>query len=70
MVQFQIVLFTGFCCTHDLNGWGNSNPLKVYIQKCYFSFSKFMLQNGGCNRKSTILNLKDDDNIVMKFIPE
>ena len=29
-----------------------------------------MLQNGGCNRKSTHLKLKDDDNIVMKFIPE
>ena len=29
-----------------------------------------MLQNGGCNRKSTLLDLKDDDNIVLKFIPE
>ena len=29
-----------------------------------------MLQNGGCNRKSTPLDLKDDDDIVLKFIPE
>ena len=29
-----------------------------------------MLQNGGCNRKSTLLDLKDDDDIVLKFIPE
>ena len=29
-----------------------------------------MLQNGGCNWKSTFLDLKDDDNIVLKFIPE
>ena len=29
-----------------------------------------MLQNGGCNRKSTLLELKDDDDIVMKFIPK
>ena len=29
-----------------------------------------MLQNGGCNRKSTLLDLKGDDDIVMKFIPE
>ena len=29
-----------------------------------------MLQNGGCNRKSTLLAFKGDDDIVMKFIPE
>ena len=29
-----------------------------------------MLQNGGCNRKNLFLDLKDDDNIVLKFIPE
>ena len=28
-----------------------------------------MLQNGGCNRKSTLLDLKDDDDFVLKFIP-
>ena len=28
-----------------------------------------MLQNGGCNRKCTLLDLKDDGYIVMKFIP-
>ena len=29
-----------------------------------------MFQNGGCNRKSTLLDLKDCDNIGLKFIPE
>ena len=28
-----------------------------------------MLKNSGCNRKSTLLDLKDGDNIVVKFIP-
>ena len=28
-----------------------------------------MLRNGGCDRKSTLPALKDDDNIVMNFIP-
>ena len=69
MVQYQIVWFTGFRCIHDLSGWGNSTPLKVKIQKCYFFYFKFMLQNSGCNRKSTLLDLKDDDNSVMKNIP-
>ena len=29
-----------------------------------------MLHDGGCNRKSTLLDLKDDDDIVLKFTPE
>ena len=53
---------------YDLNGWGNCTSLKVYIQKYYFFYSKFMHQNGGCNGKSIFLDLEDDDNIVMKFI--
>ena len=69
-MQYQLVWFTGFQCMHDLSGWGNSFPLKVWLQKSIFFYSKFILQNGGCNRKSTLLDLKDDDNIVLKFIPE
>ena len=29
-----------------------------------------MLQNGGCNRKIAVLDLKEGDNIVLKFILE
>ena len=36
MVQYHIVWFTDFCCMHDLSGWGNSTPLEVQIQICYF----------------------------------
>ena len=70
MMQSQLVWFTVFHRMNDLSGWGNSIPLKVYLQICHFFYSKSMLQNGGCNRKSTVLGLKDGDNIVLKFIPE
>ena len=52
---------------HDLSGWGNSTPSKVKIQKCYFFYYKLMLQNSGCNRKKTLLDLKDDDNIFYEI---
>ena len=69
MMQYQLVWFTGFHCMHDLSGSCNSTPLKVQLQKCYCFYRKFMLQNGGCNWKSTLMDLKDGDNIVLKFIP-
>ena len=69
MVQYQILWFTCFCCMHDLSGWGNSTPFKSIETKMLFFYFKFMLQNGGCNRKRTLVDLKDDDNIVMKFVP-
>ena len=64
MVQYQIVWFTGFRCMHDLSGW-----VKSIVTKMLFFYSKFMLQNGGCKRKNTLLDLKDDEYIVLKFIP-
>ena len=66
MVQYQIVWFTGLGCMHDLSGWGNSTPLDT---KMLFFLFQVHAQHDGCNRKSTLLHLKDDDNIVMKFIP-
>ena len=76
MVQYQIVWFTGFCCIcmHDLSGWVNSTPLKASIvtKMLFFSIpsSCFKMVVAIANRKSTLLDLKDDDNIVLKFIPE
>ena len=49
---------------------GVIHPIKSMVTKMLFFYSKFMLQNGGCNRKSTLLDLKDDDDIVLEFIPE
>ena len=49
---------------------GVITPYEKYsYQNAFFFYFKFMLQNGGCNRKSTLLDLKDDDDFVLKFIP-
>ena len=60
MVQYQIVWFTGFCCMH---------PIKSIDTKRLFFYSKFMLQKMVVAIGRVILDLKDDNNIVMKFIP-
>ena len=44
MMQYQHVWVTGFQCMHDLSVCGNSTPLKVKLQKCYFSIPSSCFQ--------------------------